>query len=70
MSEKIDKLSSALGLINIALPGVVSLVASFGDGQEVDIKKLLDDTDDRLGGILASTDSFLNLPDPDAEEPE
>ena len=70
MPSKIDNISTALGLINASLPGVISLIATFRGGQQVDIKKLLDDTDAKLEGILSSGAAFLALPDPAAETPE
>jgi len=69
MPSKIDNLSTALALINVALPGAISLIATFGNGQKVDIKKLLDDTDKKLDDIIASGEAFLALPDPAATEP-
>jgi len=70
MPSKIDNLSTALGLVNGALPGVISLIATFKGGQQVDIKKLLDDTDAKLNDIISSGEAFLALPDPAAETPD
>lgn len=59
MPGTIDKLSTGLALINIAMPGVVSLIATFSDGRQVDIKKLLDDTDARVEKTISEGESFL-----------
>ncbi len=62
----LDKLSSGITLFNVAMPGIISLVATFADGREVDIKKLLDDTDARVKKIIDEGESFLDQPDPEA----
>jgi hypothetical protein len=65
----LDNLTSAFALLNVAMPGMISLIATFGDGRQVDIKKLLDDTDARVKKTIEKGESFLAKPDPEAETP-
>jgi len=65
MPSKIDAISSGLALINVAMPGIVSLVATFAGGQQVDIQKLLDDTDEKVDKIISEgTDFLAQAPEP------
>ncbi len=65
--NKIDAISSGLALINVAMPGIVSLVATFAGGQQVDIQKILNDTDAKVNKIISEgTDFLAQTPDPPA----
>ena len=70
MPSKIDAISSGLALINVAMPGIVSLVATFTGGQQVDIQKLLNDTDEKVNKIISEGTNFLSQPDPDPPVPD
>lgn len=66
----INAISSGLALINVAMPGVVSLIATFSNGQQIDIQKLLNDTDAKLAKIIAEGEDFLSqTPEPETPEP-
>jgi len=68
--SKIDAISSGLALINVAMPGIVSLVATFTSGQQVDIQKILDDTAKKVEDIINTGEDFLAQPGPEPPVPD
>jgi len=59
MPSKIEKITKAIGLINLALPGVTAIIVSLKNGSKVDLQALLVDTDKRVQEIIDAGEDFL-----------
>ena len=56
---KIENITRAINLINLALPGVTAIVVSLKNGSRVDLQAVLADTDKRVEEIIEQGDNFL-----------
>ena len=59
MPSKIEKITKAIGLINLAIPGVTGIFVSLKNGSKVDLQAVLEDTDERVKQIIQQGADFL-----------
>jgi hypothetical protein len=57
--SKIENISNALSLINLAIPAVASVIVTLRNGKKIDLKALLDDTDKRVNDVISKGEDFL-----------
>ena len=56
---KIERITKAISHINLAIPGVTSIIVSLKNGSRVDLQSVLDDTDKRMEEIIKQGEDFL-----------
>jgi len=58
-ASRIENITRALNLINLAIPGITAIVVSLKSGKQVDLQALLDDTNKRVQDIIDKGEDFL-----------
>ena len=58
--SRIENITNAIGLINLAIPGITSIIVSLKNGSKVDLQSVLADTDQRVKEIIESGNNFLD----------
>jgi len=59
MPAKIENITKAIELINLALPGVTAIIVSLKNGSKMDLQAVLLDTDKRVEEIIKQGENFL-----------
>lgn len=68
MPTTLENITAGMNLINVAIPGITSLIVTLRSGKTIDLVALMADTDKRVAETIAEGEAFLAEPDP--HEPE
>ncbi len=60
MPTKLENIAAGMELFNVVFPNIAGLIVTLKNGKEVDIKKLLDDTEQFAEGKIQEANDFLN----------
>lgn len=60
MPTKLEKIAAGMELFNVVFPNIAGLIVTLKNGKEIDIKQLLDDTDQFAEGKIQEANDFLN----------
>ena len=63
MPSSVENIANAIGLINLAIPGITSIIVSLKNGKQIDLQAVLADTDKRVQEIIDQGEDFLNRPE-------
>jgi len=59
MPSSVENITNAIGLINLAIPGITSIIVSLKSGKQIDLQALLEDTNKRVQEIIDTGEDFL-----------
>jgi hypothetical protein len=60
MPTKLENIAAGMELFNVVFPNIAGLIVTLKNGKEVNIKDLLDDTEQHAEGKIQEANDFLN----------
>ena len=63
MPTRLEKIAAGMELFNAVFPSIAGLIITLKNGKEIDIKKLLDDTEKFAQKKIDEANEFLNRPE-------
>jgi len=60
MPTKLENIAAGMELFNVVFPNIAGLIVTLKNGKEIDIKQLLDDTEQFAEGKIQEANDFLN----------